>query len=205
MVEEITRDGAREAARRELSRPEYVEARPSWLERLVERVSRFFSDRIEDALDVVGGSILPLVVLALLAALGIVALRLRLGPLRPGDRLSDRRLGARMRTAADYRREAEVLAAGGQWKEALRARFRAVARDLEERGVLDPRPGRTAAEVAAEAGVRMPAVAAELHGAATLFDEVWYGGRPAAEASYRSMSDAERRISESRATVAVPA
>ena len=80
-------------------------------------------------------------------------------------------------TAADYRAEAERFAAAQDWREAVRARFRAVIRELEQRGVLDPRPGRTAGEIAAEGGGAVPEIGNDLRRAARTFDEVWYGGR----------------------------
>ena len=103
---------------------------------------------------------------------------------RPGDTGLD--LPAEV-TSEQLRDAADALARQGAWAEAVRARLRAVVRTLEDRGVLDPRPGRTAAEVAAEAG----AVRADLrdllwHGALT-FGEIWYGGRPATEADHDAL------------------
>ena len=81
--------------------------------------------------------------------------------------------------AAEHRRRADGFAGEGRFAEAVRERMRAIVRELETRGVLEPRPGRTADEVAREAGALVPAVAPDLRTAATVFDEVWYGGRPA--------------------------
>ena len=88
------------------------------------------------------------------------------------------------RSAADFRADAERFAASGAWAEAVRSRLRAVVRELEERGLVDARPGRTADEIALDAGMRLPSVAADLRAAARLFDDVWYGGRTADSASY---------------------
>ena len=65
------------------------------------------------------------------------------------------------------------------WRVAVVERYRAVVAELEERGVIDPRPGRTADEAAADAGAVLPAVAADLGAGARLFDAVHYGNRPA--------------------------
>ena len=51
-------------------------------------------------------------------------------------------------TAAQHRATAESYAAEGNWAAAIRHRLRAVARQLEETGVLNPAPGRTANELA---------------------------------------------------------
>ena len=74
---------------------------------------------------------------------------------------------------------ADRLAAEGRYAEAIRQRMRDVVGDLTVAGVVAPLPGTTAAEVAAAAAVRRPAVARPLAGATDLFSEIWYGDRPA--------------------------
>jgi hypothetical protein len=69
---------------------------------------------------------------------------------------------------------------------------------MEERGVLESRPGRTADEAAAEGGAALPECAAGLRSAAQVFDDVWYGGRPATPAhdqALRELDDALRSSS----------
>ncbi|HVL86337.1 MAG TPA: DUF4129 domain-containing protein, partial [Pseudonocardia sp.] len=100
------------------------------------------------------------------------------------------------RTSADHRAAADAHAARGEWDAAVRERFRAVVRDLEERELIDTRAGRTAGEAATDAGLVLPSCAADLHAAAGLFDEVVYGGRRAAQdgdARIRAVDDAVRR------------
>jgi hypothetical protein len=72
--------------------------------------------------------------------------------------------------------------------------MRAIVRELETRGVLEPRPGRTADEVAREAGESVPAVSGDLSSAAGVFDEVWYGGRPATAQADAVLRRADERI-----------
>jgi hypothetical protein len=74
---------------------------------------------------------------------------------------------------------ADRLAAEGRYAEAIRQRLRDVVGDLTVAGVVAPLPGTTAAEVAADAAARRPAVAGPLTGATDLFSEIWYGDRPA--------------------------
>ena len=85
----------------------------------------------------------------------------------------------RPRSAAEHRAAAEAHAAQGHWNQAVQERMRAVVRSLEERALLDPRPGRTADEAAAEAGRTLPAHTDRLRAAARDFDDVTYGGRTA--------------------------
>ena len=108
--------------------------------------------------------------------------RCRVGPLRTAATADRWCSSGAARSAAEHRADAERAAAAGDWEEAVRQRFRALVRALEERDVLDERPGRTADEAAAEAARSMPASAAELAWAARQFDDVAYGGRHATQA-----------------------
>ena len=76
-----------------------------------------------------------------------------------------------------------------------------MVRDLESRGALDPRPGRTAGEVARDGGAAVPALADDLRRAAVLFDEVWYGGRNADAGSYAELVGVDERVRGSRLVV----
>ena len=84
----------------------------------------------------------------------------------------------------------------------MRERLRAVVRDLEARGLLDPRPGRTAGEVARDAGAAVPALAEDLRRASIVFDEVWYGGRTADAGSYALLVDVDTRAAAARPVLA---
>jgi hypothetical protein len=139
-----------------------------------------------------------LVVVLLLVAAAVVAVRLKLGPLGRRATREEALFVGRTRTAAQHRAAADAHAAAGAWAEAVRERLRAVVRSLEERAVLDERPGRTADEAAAEAGRALPGCAAGLRAAAVLFDEVWYGGRPAGPASYAALRDLDAQVQAAR-------
>ena len=193
-----SREVAREWARRELSDPAYARARPGW----VTRLARWLLARLQDLQVPDGlapGRILGLVLLLVLLA-GVVAMVLtRTGPLRRAGRTN--RVGAVLdehRTAAEHRCLADEAAAAGRWTTAVRERFRAVARSLEERTVLDERAGRTALETATEAGGAMPAVSVDLRSAARLFDDVVYGGRPATAAHDRQLRQLDDRVAAAR-------
>jgi hypothetical protein len=103
-------------------------------------------------------------------------------------------LGERERTAAEHRQAADALAAGGRFGDAIVERVRALAVELETRQILPPRPGRTAAELSAEAGRLFPAEAISLRSAAQLFDDVRYGGRSGNEAGYRLVRELDQRV-----------
>jgi hypothetical protein len=202
---DITRQGARDEARNELRKAIYHVTDPSPIQRafnwLMDKIGKVF----DGALKVAPGGVPSLLGVVVVVVAIVIALRLGLGPTRLRDAITDRRRGATARTAAEYRAEAERLAARGEYKDAVRARFRAVIRELEERGVLDPRPGRTAGEIAREGGAAVPAITADLRSAAATFDEAWYGRRRAGAAEYARVVEADDRIRAARLVVAAGA
>ncbi|MFC4376547.1 DUF4129 domain-containing protein [Nocardia halotolerans] len=95
--------------------------------------------------------------------------------------------------AAEHRAAAENAARQRDFDRALRERFRAVLRGLEQGGSLPVRRSRTARETAADATIALtPEQSTELHPAASSFDEVVYGGRTATEDEYRRLEYADR-------------
>lgn len=178
-----SREVARDWVRRELSDPAYSRARPGWVERLV----RWLLDRLSELQ--VPGSIAPgravgLVLLALLLAVAVAVALTRTGLIRSGGRSSvaGPAFGDDRRSAVQHRLLADQAAEQGRYDVAVRERFRALARSLEERAVLDERAGRTADEVAVEAGRVVPDLALALRAAAQIFDDVVYGARSATAA-----------------------
>ena len=67
--------------------------------------------------------------------------------------------------------------------------------------MLDPRPGRTAGEIAREGGAAVPAIGNDLSAAAHVFDAAWYGRKTADAASYQRISAADDEIRNARLTV----
>lgn len=185
---DVDPDSAREAAARELADPAYQAAEPSFLEQVLDRIGRFLANALSGGL---GGAGLVILLLLIVAVFAVV--RLRVGGLTRSSRQPVFTAG-RVRSAQDHRRAAELALAGGELTEAVRERFRAIVRELESRGVLDERSGRTVDEIARTAGQRMPARAGELNTAATLFDDVVYGGRPPTEAAYHDLAALDARI-----------
>lgn len=197
LADPLTRDGARAAARRELSRAEYHRDDPTLLGRLARAVSEFLAHLLGRISGAPGGlfGVLLLTGLLLLAAF---AVRARLGRLPMHDPLHDPGPASRETTAAEYRREAERLAEAGQLAEALRATTRALVRELETRGVLQPRPARTAAGVAREVAAAAPPLGPDVRAVTGAFESVWYGGRAATAADWAAARDAEERVRRAR-------
>jgi hypothetical protein len=178
----------------ELSDPRYHVDEPT----VVDRVMSWVFDKLGEAFDSIvrftpGGIASLLILIAAIVGL-VIVLRIGLGPTALRNALTDRRRDAKARTADEYREEAEAFAARGDFKEAVRARFRAIIRELEQRAVLDPRAGRTAGEIAREGGAAVPAIGGDLRSVAGTFDQVWYGRRDATRADYDVVRDADERI-----------
>ena len=193
----VTRDGAAAAARSEVSKRAYHRNDPS----LVDRALVWILKRILKALDASArhapGHAIGLLLLAAVVVAVVVLILVRVGTVRRSPRVNDAIFGVEQTSADDHRRRAEQFASHGQWAEAVRERLRAVARELEQRGVLDPRPGRTAAELSREAGVQLPALAGDLRAATETFDAVWYGGRTAGAADEARLRALDERIAGS--------
>lgn len=198
---ELDREAARDAAREELSRQIYQEARPS----LPQRVLQWLYERIAALLDNVGdaspGGYAGVIAIVLIIVAAAIAVRLKVGPFGKARRTEDALFVGGPRSAAEHRRAADAHAAAGEWAEAVRERLRAVIRSLEERALLDPRPGRTADEAAVEAGAALPECAASLRAAARVFDEIWYGRREASAASDQLVRDLDDRVSTGRSVL----
>jgi hypothetical protein len=179
---DISREEAQQLARLELANPQYSREQESFVQKAIAWVL----ERVSDLLDAASGTsplgwfgIVGVVILVILA---VIAIRRRTGAL--GRSASTPLFDGRNRGAADHRAESVRLADAGAWAEAVRERLRAVVRDLEERGVIEEAPGRTADEIARDAGRLLPSVAGDLRAAARVFDDIWYGGRTADADSY---------------------
>ncbi|MCX4748707.1 DUF4129 domain-containing protein [Kitasatospora sp. NBC_01287] len=200
------RDPAREAAREELLKSEYHRHDPS----LLQRVSGWLWDRLNDLLGQLGGSgtsgTTGLILFLVLALLVGAALWWRLGRPRRAATTSTALFGtAGPRTADEHREVARRHAAAGDFAAAVREQMRALVRGLEERVLLDPRPGRTADEAAAEAGRRLPEHATALREAARLFDDIAFGDRAADRSAYQRLADLDQALRRTRPADLTPA
>ncbi|TRO69927.1 MULTISPECIES: DUF4129 domain-containing protein [unclassified Streptomyces] len=198
----IPRDPAREAARRELSKRMYHENDPGLLERALNAFWEWVDKLFSAASSATPGGALGLLVVALVAVAVIGALWWRLGTPRRGPTSAAPLFDDRPRSAAEHRAAAEAHAAQGHWNQAVQERMRAIVRSLEERALLDPRPGRTADEAAAEAGRTLPAHTDRLRAAARDFDDVTYGGRTAGSDTYQRLSQLDRDLERTRPVLA---
>jgi hypothetical protein len=184
---DIDREAAHEAAQRELAKPIYP--KPSLMDRLGEWLQELIYRIIVKGSSIPGGW-LTITVLAIVVLVAfIVAVRIARRTMQTNRGGDAGLFGIHELSAAEHRATAEAYAAQGNWSAAIRHRLRAVARHLEETGLLNPVPGRTANELARDAGELLPAFEGELRRAATIFNDVTYGERPGTEPHYRMIAD----------------
>ncbi|MEU8955783.1 DUF4129 domain-containing protein [Streptomyces sp. NPDC048518] len=200
----VPRDPAREAAERELSKPMYHENDPSLFQRALNRFWGWVDDLFSAASGATPGGALGLLVIVLAIVLVVAAFWWRLGTPHRTAGSAPALFDDRPRSAAEHRTAAEAHAARAHWNQAVQERMRALVRALEERALLDPRPGRTADEAAAEAGRPLPAHAGRLRAAAHDFDDVTYGGRTADQAAYLRLAALDHDLARTRPVLAGP-
>lgn len=190
-------DEARKWAEQELSDPRYADATPTWFDLIARDIARFLADLFSsDNGASVGPSALIIVGIivfgALIAALIIWGRPRRANAVRRprGDLLGS----DDDRSAAQLRADAERSARSGDWDEATILRFRALARGLLERDLIDPAPGATAQGIAREVASVFPAEAEAVRDAAVSFDDVRYLRHPATPERYAQLAAADDRL-----------
>lgn len=196
------RDEARDAAREKLSDPIYQAAEPSWFQQLIDWLGARLAELLTAAARFGPGGVTGVLVVLLVLLIAVVAIRLRTGKLARSWRVRQRPLGDPAVPASTHRDAAATAFAGGDLRDAIVARFRALARELEQRGVLDVQTGRTADELAGSAAAALPGCADGLRAAARIFDDVYYGGKPATTDGYGIVAEIDDAIRAGQSTVA---
>jgi hypothetical protein len=189
---DIDRDTAHRAAQHELDKPIYPKG--SITQRIHEWIHELLYRLIEHGSSLPGGWFTVSVLVILLVVALVVAIRIARRTIRTRRGADYELFDAGQLSAAQHRATAERFAAEGNWSAAIRHRLRAVARGLEESGTLDPAPGRTANELARDAGERLPQLASELSKSATAFNDVTYGEQPGTPASYQMIVDLDDHL-----------
>lgn len=189
---------ARRWVQEELTDPIYHETE-SLLDRFIDWLLEQL-DRLGEAASGVDARTALVVIVGVLV-IGVVIALVVAGPVRRA-RAARRSTGAVFaddtRSTAELRASADAFAAQGLWSEAVLDRFRAILRSLEDRALLDDRPGRTAHEATDEAAARLPDVAADLVQAGRLFDDVCYGDRQAVPDDDAWLRELDQRVTASR-------
>lgn len=187
-------DEARRWAERELEDPAYDIAEPTVIDRAARAVAEFFEGLLSgDVPTNWGGAlaiVLAVVIIAIIAAAFVIWGRPRTGA-RSTRAALDLFGDDESRTATELRNDAAARAAAGDWDEAIVLRFRALARGLDERGIVETAPGATVHAFARAASRALPSEAERLERAAGTFDNVRYLRRPGTPAAYDTVSSAD--------------
>ena len=170
-------DSIRRAAHDILAQPQFRTVGPSPIDRarhwLGQQVSKLLDATLSGHLSLIGAAVLVLIV-GLLVWLVVRGIRnLRADPAVRGPAVV-----AARRPPADWLAEAAACEARGDWRAALRARYRALVAELSRRGLVEEIPGRTTGEYRAEVTTNLPGAAADFGGATDLFEAAVYGDRP---------------------------
>ena len=191
----------REWLARELAGSEYREAQGSWLARAWAWLQDWLSQVRVPGL---GTNWTAVVVVVLLLAAIVAVVLLVAGPVRRSarQREPDAVFDAAPEPASAHFARADAAATAGDWDLAVAERFRGLVRSLEERTLIDSRAGRTAGEIAGQAGTTLPDCADALDRAARTFDDVRYGGRPAGPGADEDLRAVVRRVDAARPVIA---
>jgi len=170
----------RQRAHEILSRPEFGRH-----ESVVQRVLDWLGDQLSRFTFGIGsgpgflGDLVSLLVFAGVVVLIVVLVRAFLRRNRGASEEAGDDLSIELeegRSATDWRAEAEQFEAAGQWREAMRARYRELVTALVEARVLADLPGRTTGEYLSEYAQARPQGRASFDELTGLFEGVWYGG-----------------------------
>ncbi|WP_353988385.1 DUF4129 domain-containing protein [Ruicaihuangia caeni] len=199
-------DEAREWVLRELADPAYQAAQPTWWDRLSQAFWEWLT-----SLELGGGEGPPVLALAVIG--GLIAIGLLVAFLVYGLPRLNKRSAATIelfgdddtRDAAELRRAAQLAASAERWDEAIAESFRAIARGLVERTLVQVLPGTTATEFARRASAVFVDERDELAAAASAFDRVRYLGEPGTRETYERMTALDTRLRQRRASEVLPA
>jgi hypothetical protein len=196
-------DQARSWLREELRAASYHQ------EPLLDRLWRWVMDRLDDLStpsDHLGG--MPTLVTVLVTLL-VAGLLLWVLPRVRRERSLRRSSGAVLEdprvSAAQYRERAASARAAGRYGDAVLDSFRAIARDMGNRTLLEDAPGLTAHEISVAVATAFAAHAGELARAADLFDSVRYGNGTAGAQEAEDVAALDTALARSRPATATTA
>ena len=150
------REAGQRLARAELSKAIY-HPHESLTQRVLNAIGDLLNDLSQAGRAFPGGWWAAVALAALLATIIAVVLS-RIGPLARSRRAEGQLMaGSGPLSAADHRLRAGAWPTRATTPAAIMERVRAIARELDDRAVLTPRAGRTANEMAEEAGAALPA------------------------------------------------
>lgn len=189
---------ARQWASEELGKAVYQQAKPSLFDQIVTSFLQWLGSLFENLTGVGAnlGSVIITIGVLLLIGLAIWLIRPRLNRRRqqPEEVFDD----GMLLTADQHRRSAADAAGQGDFGQAVLEQFRAIVRSAEERTVIEPQPGRTAAEVALQLESAFPAQRQRLQQAALMFNNIRYGDAAGSQAEFDQLLELDHGLLETR-------
>lgn len=197
-VAPVDPDQVAEQVEQIMSRPEFT-YEPSWMERLGEWINEQL-EKLFGGAEPVDGTVAPsqfgggagsliawlIIIVALIAVIAAVVFALRRRVRREDVDEDEVELEVEhRRRAAEWRSDAEEHERRGEWKLALRARYRELVRALTDTGQLPNVAGRTTGELRADLDATTPDAAADFDAASLLFELAWYADAPTDAAENR--------------------
>lgn len=172
-----------------LARQEFQRPPDPWFERVQETVLDYLGRALNALFEGGAGTAAAWIVVGLIVG-GLVFFGLRIGRTVRADPGRALEVAVTPRTTpAEWRARAEGFEAAGDWKQALRCRYRALIGDLVDRDVVRDIPGRTAGEYRVDVGDTAPAAEPDFAGASDLFEAAWYGDEPTGPDENRRFRD----------------
>jgi hypothetical protein len=192
-VPEVDPDDVRRLADEVLADPAFDRPAPGLLVSARDWALDRLGDAVGELLDAAGGGPLGWIVVAAFSV-AAVGLAVRFGVGLQRDPTAVVVPAGPRRAATDWEADAARLEAAGEWRGALRCRYRALVAALAARGLVDEVPGRTAGEYRAAVASAVPEVAAPFAGATALFEDAWYGHRGVGPVDARRLADLSARV-----------
>lgn len=185
----------------ELTKAPYQAAKPTWFDERIKEFTDWLQSLTIPEGDGGGGAPLLTLILVVLvvAILGIAFIVFGLPRLNRRSQVTGALFGDDdARDSAAMRRAAERAAAAGDYTTAIAELFRALARGLAERTLVDTFPGTTAHDFARRAGTVFPDAASALARSAGAFDAVRYLDAQGTAAQWDDLVALERQLRTAR-------
>lgn len=164
-----------------LSRPEFRPAARPLLDRILSWALTRLGELLASLTATTAGSVIGVALfVAILVVLALLATRFARTMSRSPE-VEAAIVSLPRRSAAEWRAEAEAHELAGEWRQAVRCRYRALVAELSSRGIVEEVPGRTSGEYRGEVDRNLPGAAEAFASATEVFDRAWYGRRPTAE------------------------
>lgn len=198
---------ARDWAVQELADPIYQAAQPTWFDRAAQAARDALASLFSPDVAPEWAAILALVAAILAIAVIVIAVLVWGVPRRSSAR---HRRSAELfgdidyRTAEGLRAAAESARSRRDWDAAIVLRFRAAARGLDERGLVELAPGTTARQFAMRAEALVAPGTARVRDAAAVFEDVRYLQRTGTEAGYEVVAAADSALGRLAPALAEP-